>query len=327
MCVSPPPATIDANRYALFERLERCVAYFTALTASPSPSTESPPSTIASRPTFYVFATGAADQTTASVLIRSVVDRLTKARLDAGDGQLEDLVLAGRADWTDPSSFASQCQQDPNTRGALVIETSISQTYRYNYLFIVANFTHVSAAVNLLACGIDRDPSALPLIIWSDQDITGKAHEDAWTLGILAGVASLFATNKTTTTVTRTETTTSVTQTQTNPITLSGTVLGFFQGENLNLPAQNASVQLNVAAERFSDSTMKRLHEFCKNPQVRQLAAEADPRQQNPPAPPEHRTVLYQAAYEYVNDCNRFAGFEPDRSGRSRSQATKRPRR
>jgi hypothetical protein len=318
-CTTPAPATMSSNRFALFETLGRCFAYLTYLNALPTPApTESPLPQLASRPTFYVFATGAADTTAASVLIRSVVDRLMKAQRKAGRAQPpyrtpdapSYLSIAGRADWTETASFASQCQLDPNTRGALVIETSIPETYRHNYLLIVANYTNVSASMEMLGCGaLDHDPSVSPLSLWIQQGLAAKAHQDALTLGILTSLAAFFAKTKTTTTVSTGQGTTTVTRTEISPPVLTGNVLTFFQTENLNLPAQNDSVQLNIAAERIADSTMMRLRMFCNEPEVRRLAAEADPNNV-PPPPLEHRTLLYKAAFEYLNACGLFGNFD-----------------
>jgi hypothetical protein len=324
-CTTSAPATMSSNRFALYEKLGRCFAYLTYLNALPTPApTESPLAQVASRPTFYVFATGAADPTAGSVLIRSVVDRLMKAQRNArlararGPGDtLWDLSIVGRADWTETASFASQCQLDPNTRGALVIETSIPETYRANYLLIVANFTNVSASMEMLGCGaLDHDPSVSPLSLWNYQALTGKAHQDALTLGILTSIAAYFSKTKTTTTVNTGQGTTTVTRTEVAPPILTGNALTFFQTENLNLPAQNASVQLTVAGERLADSTMKRLRMFCLEPEIRRLAADADPTNV-PPPPLEHRTLLYKAAFEYLDTCGLFANFEvaPRRGG------------
>jgi hypothetical protein len=103
------------------------------------------------------------------------------------------MVVSGRPDWTSLDSFATQCQLDPNTRGALVLETSIAETYRNNYFLIVANFTTASAAIEILGCGSeDHTPAASPLSLVSRNDVTGKAHQDAWTFGIFTTLATLF---------------------------------------------------------------------------------------------------------------------------------------
>ena len=307
ICTSATPATTSSDRIVLYAALGRCFAYLTYLNALPSPApTESPLARVASRPTFYVFATGAADPTAASVLIRSVVDRLTKAQRKAARFEVS---VVGRADWTATSNFSAQCQQDANTRGALVIETSIPETYRYNYLIIVANFTHVSASVEVLGCGAgDHDPSLSPLSLWNEQAITGKAHEDAWTLGTLAALLPFFALDKSSTTVTRGPETTTLTRTDSTAPALTGSLVSFYQAENLNLPAQNASVGLDVASDRFADSAMSRLGSLCDAPQIRELASDGNPANV-PIPPPAHRTLLYKAAFEYVEDCSLFANF------------------
>jgi hypothetical protein len=162
----------------------------------------------------------------------------------------------------------------------------------------------------MLGCGaLDHDPSVSPLSLWNQQTLTAKAHQDAFTLGILTSIAAFFAKTKTTTTVTTGQGTTTVTRNESMPPVLTGNVLTFFQTENLNLPAQNASVQLTIAGERLADSTMKRLRLFCNEPEIRRLAANADPRNV-PPPPLEHRTPLYKAAFEYVNACGLFANFD-----------------
>ena len=317
-CTNPPPATTESNRFALFEILQRCSAYWTAVTtaASPAPSQTAPPS-IASRPTFYVFATGAVDPTTATVLIRSMVARLTSAENRAtagyaasvGSEMLPGVVLAGRADWTTTESFTSQCQLDPNTRGALVIRTSMPEIYRANYLLLVANFTQVSATVDVLGCGVeDHNDAASPLGLYSQDAIAGRSHQDTITLGIFSSIAAFLATNKSKTTVTTGNGSTTVVKSDSTAPAFSGNVLGYFEGDNLSVPAQNASVQLNVAGRRFSEEAMTRLGNLCRRPEIRRLAEQGDPR--TIPAPPlEHRTLLYKAAFEYVDDCTLFANF------------------
>lgn len=315
-CVQPPNATTASNRFALFETLSRCFSYWTYLSTLPTPVPfDSPVPMLASRPTFYVFATGAADPVAAAVLIRSVVDRLIRAQQKAvavgpGDDEaLSGLRVAARGDWTDPLSFAAQCQQDPNTRGALVIETAIPETYRQNYLLLIANFTNVSASLEMLGCGKeDHNPAGAPLSIWSQQSLTGSAHQTAVTLGILSSVALLFAKAMTTASVSTGGGTTTITQTTTQPPEFSGNALGYFQSQDLNLPAQNASIQLRVAADRFATAAMLRLRAFCTAPEVLNMAAAADP-VSAPSAPPEHRTLLYKAASQYVADCGLFGNF------------------
>ncbi|MDQ2857993.1 MAG: hypothetical protein M3R53_04990 [Candidatus Eremiobacteraeota bacterium] len=319
VCLRPPAATLESNRFALYARLGKCFAYWTYLSTLPTPgATESPPPSIAARPTFYVFATGAADTTAAAVLIRALVDRLTQVRRKAvrvRPPQVEpdandDVRVVGRADWTATSDFTSQCRLDPNTRGALIIQTSIPETYRHNYLLIVANFSNVSASVEMLGCGTeDHNSATSPLSLWSQQGITGKAHEDAWTLGTLASLATFLTLSRTTTTVARTQEATTVTHTDSAAPVFTGTVLSFFQGENLNVPAQNPSVGLRVAGGRFADAALERLAAFCNEPEIARLAADGDPTTV-PPPPPQHRTLLYKAASEYVANCALFANFE-----------------
>ena len=89
---------------------------------------------------------------------------------------------------------------------------------------------------------------------------------------------------------------------------LSGSLLGFYESQNLTLPAQNASVGLTVAAERFADSTMDRLAKLCNDPAVVRLADESG-QANGSPAPPAHRTLIYKAASEYMSDCSSFANF------------------
>ena len=306
VCRNAPPATLASNRFVLYERLERCAAYWTYLNTSPTPEpTETPLPNVAARPTFYVFATGAADQTAAAVLIRSVVDRLTQAQRRAGS----DVAIAGRADWTTPDSFASQCQLDTNTRGTLVIGTSIPETSRHNYLLLVANFTSVSAAVEMLGCGQeDHNPAVSPLSLYTQQDVTGKAHQDALALGIFAALVPFLVSDKSKTTVTTGPKSTTIAKTDSTAPVLSGSLLGFYESQNLTLPAQNARVGLTVAAERFADSTMDRLAKLCNDPAVVRLADESG-QANGSPAPPAHRTLIYKAASEYMSDCSSFANF------------------
>jgi len=309
VCVSPPPAATPATSpFALYETLTQCFGYLTYLHALPTPApADSPLSSIASQPTFYVFATGAVDPTTAAVMIRSVVGKLTLARAKSTDAA--PLAIAGRAGWTDRVSFADQCKYDPNTRGALVIETSIPETSRRNYLLLIANITNVSAAVEMLGCGEDDHTSAgLPLSLWSANDLTGKAHETALTTGILSQIATLFLTDRSSTTVSISNKTVNVASSQQSAPVLSGNVAGYLQDQNLNLPAQNASTELSVAGDRFARSTLERLQVFCEAPEVRRIAALARP--PDAPAPPAHRTLPYKAAALYVEDCARFADFK-----------------
>ena len=307
-CVQPPPATMASNSIAMFETLGLCSAYLAYVTALPTPApVDSPLSSLASRPTFYVFATGAVDPLAASVLIRTVTDRLIKTHRHAAP---DNMRIVARADWTDEASFAAQCQLDPNTRGALIIQTSIPLNYRFNYILVIANFTDVSASVEMLGCGDeDHHTAASPLSLFSEQAITAKAHETAYTLGFLSALAPFLFPTKAVTTVAGIGTgSTTVTNTQSATPYFSGNLLASFQAENLNFPAQNPSVQLTVASERFADSTMQRLHAFCSQPDIRTMATAADPK--NVPLPPlEHRTASYKAAYEYVTQCDRFAEF------------------
>ncbi len=313
-CTNPPPATTQSNRFALFEILQRCSAYWTAVTSAASPSPgQTPPPSVASRPTFYVFATGAVDPTTATVLIRSMVARLSSAEQRAAPGAgtdaLPGVVVAGRADWTTTESFTSQCQLDPNTRGALVIRTSMPEIYRDNYLLLVANFTQVSATVDVLGCGAeDHNDASSPLGLYSQDAISGKSHQDTITLGIFSSIAAFLATNKSKTTVTTGNGSTTVVKSDSTAPAFSGNVLGYFEGDNLSVPAQNASVQLNVAGRRFSENAMARLSNLCGRPEIRRLAQQGDPR--SVPQPPvEHRTLLYKAAFEYLDDCALFDSF------------------
>jgi hypothetical protein len=319
VCLDPPRVTLATDRIALYALLARCVAYRTYLNDLPTPEpTESPLSRIASRPTFYVFATGAVDTSAASVLIRAVVERLNRARRAAehvsppaaDEDALGTLWVAGRADWTETSSFAAQCQLDPNTRGALIIQTSIPETSKRNYLLITANFSDVSASVEVLGCGPeDHNPAVSPLSLWSQQTLTGKAHQDTFTLGTLASLTTLLALAPGTTTVTRGQSTTTITQKDAATPIYTGTILSTLQADNLNVPAQNASVGLEVASERFASDTMRRLAFFCNEPAIKGLAADGDP-SAIPAPPPEHRTLIYKAASEYMADCSLFANFQ-----------------
>ncbi len=307
VCVSPPAATLGSDRFILYARLGRCFAYWTYLSTLPTPEpTESPLPAVASRPTFYVFATGAADAAAASVLIRSVVDRLSRTQRKAPS----DLSIVGRADWTETSSFTSQCQLDPNTRGALIIQTSIPEAYRHNYVLIVANFSNVSASVEMLGCGAeDHNSATSPLSLWNEQAISGKAHQDAGTLGLLASLTTLLTLDRSTTTVTRSQSATTVTQTNPTAPLFTGTILSTVQSDNLTVPAQNASVGLTVASNRFADATLQRLGALCKEPEIKLLAAQSDPHSVPPPNA-AHRTLRYKAASEYVADCSLFADFQ-----------------
>ena len=310
VCTNPPPANSASKEYHLYETLTMCVAYFTYLTALPTPEpTDTPPSTIASQPSFYVFALGAADDTAAAVLIHSVVQRLAIAR--AGP---DALAIVPRASWTDAASFAAQCRFDPNTLGALVIETSVHQTRRANYLAVVAEFSDVDASVEVLGCGADGRARGLPpLSLASENNLTGSAHESALVTGTIATVLAFISANKTTTDVSESPAgRTTVTTTQPNPIALNGNLLSYYQNENLNLPAQNVSVQLRVASERFADATMHRLGGLCRNQQVQLMAAQANPAATSL-APPQHRTVAYRAAFEYAHVCALFGGFAATR--------------
>ena len=317
-CVSPPPVTAASDPHALYEMLGLCVAYIAYLGNLPSPApTSSPPPHLASHPTYYVFATGAADPIVAAVLIRSTVQYLTKAmRAVAAKPQalqdedaMYDTWIAGRADWTSIDSFTSQCQLDPNTRGALIIQTSIPEAYRFNYLLLVAQFERLSASVEMLGCGdTDHDPSISPISLWMQQNIDAKAHQTAYTLGIMAAVIGFLAPTKTTTSVSVSNGTVSAnTSTRESP-QFEGNLLSGFQAQNLNLPAQDTATQVRVASERFAVALMGHLHAFCDVPAVRQMAHESSPKN-SPTPPPQYRTVPYKAAYEFIHNCEAFGDF------------------
>jgi hypothetical protein len=301
VCATPPaPATSASAPVALYETLSSCVGYFTYLTTVPSPDPSATPlPRVASRPTFYVYAVGAYDATAASVLIRSVVARLSKTL-----GAQSNLVVMGRADWTSNDNFAAQCQLDPNTRDALVVQTVIPQTSTLNYVLVTSAVTRVSASIEMLGCSSeDHNPSSSPLSLVSENDIAGKAHETALTIGILASIATLLIPNKSVTSVNLGPPAVITNTEQTAPV-VSGNTAGYFQAQNLNLPAQNPSVQLTVASERFADEALHRLHGFCGAPALRDLVADAGPQ-----APIEHRTVVYKAAFLFKNDCATFGDF------------------
>ncbi len=304
---SPPPVTSSAKTIALYETLSRCFGYYTYLTTLPSPGpsdTPAPLARIASRPTFYVYAVGATDPVAAAVLIHSVIARLTKA-LRPGS----DLQIAGRADWTANANFAAQCQQDPNTRDALVIETSINQASTLNYLLVTTQIANITASAEVLGCGPDyHKPSASPLSLISENGLTGKAHQTGLVVGLLSAIASFFLVDKAMTTVSAGPPV-SVTSTVRTAPQLNGDVLGYYQGQNLNLPAQNPSVQVAVASERLANDAMNRLQLFCIAPALTRLANDARPKGVAD-VPPEHRTVLYQAAALYMDDCARFNNFK-----------------
>jgi hypothetical protein len=65
---------------------------------------------------------------------------------------------------------------------------------------------------------------------------------------------------------------------------------------------------MNVAAKRLTNDAMAGLHRLCGRPEVLMLAAQGDPAAV-PPSPPEHRTLAFKAAYEYVGDCALFGSF------------------
>jgi hypothetical protein len=308
VCVTPPPApTLHANRVAMYETLASCFAYLSALREVPTPAPiESPLPSIASRPTFYVFATGAVDPAAAAVLIRSVVEKLAAVQSKALAA--EPLTIAPRADWTDPASFAAQCEFDPNTRGALVVETSIPETERRNYFLITANITNVWASVEMLGCSDDDHmPQSSPLSLFAANGLTGKAHETALTTGILESLAGYFITDRSSTNITIVDRSVNYSNSQRSAPALNGSTVGYLQDQNLNFPAQNASAGLAVASRRFAQMTMDRLHDFCRAPELLRIAAQAKPAAL--PAPPEHRTVPYEAAALYADDCARFANF------------------
>ncbi|MBV8151618.1 MAG: hypothetical protein JOY59_08680, partial [Candidatus Eremiobacteraeota bacterium] len=286
VCTNPPPATTASKEYRLYELLTMCVAYLTYLNALPTPEpTDTPPAIYASRPTFYVFATGAVDDAVANVLIRSVVERLAAARAHAGG----PLAVVARAGWTDPDAFAAQCRFDPNTRGALIIETSARDARNANYLAVIAQFSDVDASIELLGCandGASRNVPALSLV--TEERLSGTAHETAMVTGTIAALAAALNVGKTTTSVTVANGRANVLTTTYNPIVLSGNLLTYFQNENLNVPAQNESVRTRVASARFTDAAMHRLGALCRDRELQLMASQADPARR-PVAPPEHR--------------------------------------
>jgi hypothetical protein len=296
----PPPATSASVPVALYETLSSCVGYLTYLTSVPSPDpSASPLPRVASRPTFYVYAVGAYDAAAASVLIRSVVARLTKSL-----SPQSDLVVTGRADWTTNDNFAAQCQLDPNTRDALVIQNVIPQTSTLNYLLVTSAQTRVSASIEMLGCSSeDHNPGSSPLSLLSENDIGGKAHQTALTIGIFASLVPFLIPSKSVTSVNLGPPAV-ITNTQQSAPQASGNAAGYFNDQNLNLPAQNASVQLTVASERLAGEALHRLHGFCDASALQHLLADAGPR-----TPIEHRTVVYKAAFLFKNDCTVFGGF------------------
>jgi hypothetical protein len=220
-----------------------------------------------------------------------------------------DFQIVGRADWTANANFAAQCQQDPNTRDALVIETSLAQASTLNYLLVTTQFANVTASAEVLGCGPDNHkPSASPLSLFSENGLAGKAHQTGLVVGLLSAIASFFLVDKAVTTVTAGPPA-SITNTYRSAPQLNGDVLGYYQSQNLNLPAQNPSVQLTIASERLAENTMNRLQLFCNAPELARLANDARPKGVID-VPAEHRTVLYQAASLYMDDCVRFNSFK-----------------
>jgi hypothetical protein len=319
---------------ALSAILAQCVGYLTVAkalpTATPSPT---PLPYIASHPTFYVFATGAmAADWTSYTLIRSSVERLTVNYLEQfkrtpSPGTLEpptDLQIIARPDWTTLSSFASQCQLDPMTRGALVLEGPIPQTVTNAWLLFTNTHQYVSAGAELFGCSpFDHDPSVSPLSLAYQSNVSGYDTETTFPFGILASIGSLFAQNKTTTS---TVTTASVPKSVTHPTAAPTTVTTTTTNTNLNwplvlgtaastlatqnIPAINPNAQLNAASFDLIDKLLsKLLYRACEDPMILKAAAAAgDPA--HPTPVPQNRAVAYRAAYEFIYlNCDTFDNF------------------
>jgi len=159
---------------------------------------------------------------------------------------------------------------------------------------ITANITKVWASVEMLGCSDDdHTPQTSPLSIFSAYGLTGKAHETALTTGILESLAGYFHHRSFPTNITIVDRSVNYSNSQRSAPALNGSTIGYLQDQNLNFPAQNASTGLAVASRRFAQMTMDRPHDFCQALELLRIAAQARPA--GLPAPPEHRTVPYEA--------------------------------
>ncbi|HET9392218.1 MAG TPA: hypothetical protein VFO29_01660 [Candidatus Rubrimentiphilum sp.] len=303
------------NEAQLYSILTDCVAYLKELSgpsASPLPF-------LARRPTFYVFSTGIVDQTTNAMIVRSIVDRLSKTL--ALPSKADDWEVIGRGDWTSVASFDSQCQLDPQTQGAIVVEADYPQPYSNSFLILVNNGTRIDANVEVLGCGPeDHNSSASPLNLWSAKDVDGRGRQLVAPLNILASTVALFAQSRSTNTTTTLQTgptpissaapgttiqtTTTSTQANLSPLLIASTVAGSLSSQTV--PSSNPSGQLSEAAWELTNRLMTQLSGGCGDAVVVEIQRVI---QTGTYTKDPYGADFYRGAYQFGRYCKRFNGF------------------
>lgn len=253
----------SADEFTLYADLVDCVAYL-KLVATPAPPSPAP--ILASQPTFYVFSTGTTDQASNAFLVRSVVDRLITSQNKTPLAQL--WLVVGRTDWTSPSSFTTQCQGDPNTEGALLIEDDYPTNYSNNWLLWVHTGARLDANFELLGCDmLSRNGSTSPLSVWFGRGANESTFNEESTTGgaplaVWGALAVVFSQGKTTVNTS----TTGGTTTTVNNLTpaFAATTLASALGST-TVPSANASWLLSNAAWRVTGDLFSSLRQQCSS--------------------------------------------------------------
>jgi|HubBroStandDraft_4_1064222.scaffolds.fasta_scaffold21192_3 hypothetical protein len=265
----------------LYGELVDCVTYWKAISGTSSGATPAPPAFATARKTFYVFATGAVDPTTNALLVKSVIDRLIRAQTQTTAApsptptpmSSEHWSISGRTDWSAISSFTAQCQGDPNTQGALVIEADFPVAYSNHYVLWVNTGEQVYANFQILSCdAMNYGTLSPPLSIWSAANVDGKSSTGGVPLGLLAGLAVILASNHTITTTTTTTPAPSsggpaiTTTSTTNNLTPAfiGTALSGALGP-ITTPTANPGWLIGKSAFGVSDNLMGILRQYCRD--------------------------------------------------------------
>lgn len=340
---APTPSACDpqsGNDLTLYGDLVVCSSYWKNLSASPS-STPAPPAFLTAQPTFYVFATGTVDPTTNAMLIRSVVRRLLEAQANEKlepSNEVKGLpkgvpsevwTVLGRNDWTSTTSYATQCQNDPNTRGAIVIEGDYPVAYTNNYLLLVNTGEQVQSNVELLGCdALNNGTSMPPQTIFAATDLGGKSSTGGLPLGVWGGLAVLASNNGQTTTsavttpvpspipvkpVAKTVTTVTTTTSNVTPA-LAANALATSLGP-ITTPSSNSPWLLSNAAWQLSDYLFLALNLSCTQSSKTDFA---NPKMRDRNSPPSGSEVTptikgdtdhYRALFALGAACNQFNDF------------------
>ncbi len=322
------------NDLRLYGDLVVCSAYWKNMSASPS-STPAPPTFLAAQPTFYVFATGTVDPTTNAMLIRSVVRRLVEELADKKPEKKAEVkatppevwTVLGRNDWSSISSYATQCQNDPSTRGAIVIEGDYPIAYTNNYLLLVNTGEQVQSNVELLGCdSLNNGTSVPPQTVFADTDLGGKSSTGGLPLGVWGGLAVLATNDNQTTTsavttplpspipikpVPKTVTTVTTTTSNVTPA-LAANALATSLG-TITTPSSNAPWLLSNAAWQLSDYLFVALNQNCTQTSNIDLATMR--KLSTPPSGSEVTVQIkqnldhYRALFGFGAACNQFNDF------------------